>query len=149
MKKKKKRDLKKFSHRLLWLKSQQDQDGLILSPAKRLPFVQYNYCNGGNPPPLPLRLASFKFTSSSATRCGSGQLRARSVSCCVGTGEETRQVTVSNRNDSLEICRVLNGMWQTSGGWGRIDRDDAVEAMLQYSDAGLTTFDMADHCLYI
>ncbi|XP_040992418.1 LOW QUALITY PROTEIN: 1-deoxyxylulose-5-phosphate synthase YajO [Juglans microcarpa x Juglans regia] len=32
-----------------------------------------------------------------------------------------------------------------SGGWGRIDRDDAVEAMLRYADAGLSTFDMADH----
>lgn len=40
---------------------------------------------------------------------------------------------------------MLNGMWQTSGGWGRIDRDDAVEAMLRYADAGLSTFDMADH----
>jgi len=43
---------------------------------------------------------------------------------------------------------VLNGMWQTSGGWGRIDRDDAVEAMLRYADAGLSTFDMADHCTF-
>uniref|UniRef100_A0A453H0A7 NADP-dependent oxidoreductase domain-containing protein n=1 Tax=Aegilops tauschii subsp. strangulata TaxID=200361 RepID=A0A453H0A7_AEGTS len=43
------------------------------------------------------------------------------------------------------ICRVLNGMWQTSGGWGRIDRADAVDAMLAYADAGLSTFDMADH----
>lgn len=53
--------------------------------------------------------------------------------------------TVSNGTDSLAICRVLNGMWQTSGGWGRIDRDAAVEAMLRHTDAGLTTFDMADH----
>lgn len=37
-------------------------------------------------------------------------------------------------------------MWQTSGGWGRIDRDSAVDAMLQYADTGLTTFDMADIC---
>lgn len=56
-----------------------------------------------------------------------------------------RQIKVSQGNDSLEICRVLNGMWQTSGGWGRIDRNDAVEAMLRYTDAGLSTFDMADH----
>ncbi|KAG8495107.1 hypothetical protein CXB51_013242 [Gossypium anomalum] len=35
-------------------------------------------------------------------------------------------------------------MWQTSGGWGRIDRGNAVDAMLRYADAGLTTFDMAD-----
>ncbi|KAL8151152.1 hypothetical protein V2J09_020960 [Rumex salicifolius] len=59
--------------------------------------------------------------------------------------EEGRRVTVANGGNSLELCRVLNGMWQTSGGWGRIDRDDAVEAMLRYSDAGLSTFDMADH----
>ncbi|XP_017236155.1 flagellar radial spoke protein 5 isoform X2 [Daucus carota subsp. sativus] len=36
-------------------------------------------------------------------------------------------------------------MWQTSGGWGRIDRDDAVESMLKYADAGLGTFDMSNH----
>lgn len=63
---------------------------------------------------------------------------------CERSGEN-RQVTVKNGNDSLEICRVLNGMWQTSGGWGRIDRDEAVDAMLRYADAGLFTFDMADH----
>ncbi|CAN6438763.1 unnamed protein product [Victoria cruziana] len=56
-----------------------------------------------------------------------------------------KQATVNNGDDSLVICRVLNGMWQTSGGWGRIDRDGAVDAMLRYADAGLTTFDMADH----
>lgn len=59
---------------------------------------------------------------------------------------EKRLVTVKSGDDSLQICRVLNGMWQTSGGWGRIDRDDAVDAMLRYADAGLSTFDMADHC---
>lgn len=67
----------------------------------------------------------------------------------VGIAEKEKQKrseTLKNGNDSLEICRVLNGMWQTSGGWGRIDRDDAVEAMLTYADSGLTTFDMADHC---
>ncbi|KAJ0854810.1 putative oxidoreductase [Helianthus annuus] len=75
--------------------------------------------------------------------------RRRQIRCeATGVASENRQqlvTTVKNGNDSLEICRVLNGMWQTSGGWGRIDRDDAVEAMLKYADAGLTTFDMADH----
>jgi len=56
---------------------------------------------------------------------------------------------VKNGNDSLDICRVVNGMWQTSGGWGRIDRDNAVDAMLKYADAGLTTFDMADICMQL
>ncbi|KVI09277.1 Aldo/keto reductase [Cynara cardunculus var. scolymus] len=35
-------------------------------------------------------------------------------------------------------------MWQTSGGWGKIDREDAVDAMIRYADAGFSTFDMAD-----
>ncbi|KAL3518507.1 hypothetical protein ACH5RR_021096 [Cinchona calisaya] len=86
------------------------------------------------------------------SRSGGGLRRA--VRCEVGTEvgvvvapaeKEKRVTTLKNGNDSLEICRVLNGMWQTSGGWGRIDRDDAVEGMLNYADAGLTTFDMADH----
>ncbi|XP_062171572.1 flagellar radial spoke protein 5 [Alnus glutinosa] len=71
--------------------------------------------------------------------------RLNSVRCCQGIAEQTQRVTLRKGNDSLDICRVLNGMWQTSGGWGRIDRDDAVEAMLRYADAGLSTFDMADH----
>ncbi|KAL6967062.1 hypothetical protein U1Q18_032863 [Sarracenia purpurea var. burkii] len=72
------------------------------------------------------------------------RLATRSARCEVAVGEK-RRVTVTNGGDSLDICRVLNGMWQTSGGWGRIDRDDAVEAMFRYADAGLSTFDMADH----
>ncbi|KZV48121.1 hypothetical protein F511_28763 [Dorcoceras hygrometricum] len=66
--------------------------------------------------------------------------------CCQAAVEVAeRSTVVKNGNDSLEICRVLNGLWQTSGGWGRINRDDAIEAMLNYADAGLSTFDMADH----
>ncbi|RVX20250.1 hypothetical protein CK203_004893 [Vitis vinifera] len=78
------------------------------------------------------------------TRPVSRKFGANSVRC--DGSIETQRVTVKNGNDSLDICRVLNGMWQTSGGWGRIDRNDAVEAMLRYADAGLSTFDMADHC---
>ncbi|XP_029292349.1 uncharacterized protein LOC115011356 [Cottoperca gobio] len=44
----------------------------------------------------------------------------------------------------LEICRVLNGMWQVSGAHGTVDNAKAVEAMQAYADAGLTSFDMAD-----
>ncbi|XP_014896802.1 uncharacterized oxidoreductase At1g06690, chloroplastic-like [Poecilia latipinna] len=44
----------------------------------------------------------------------------------------------------LEICRVLNGMWQVSGAHGTVNKTKAVEAMQAYVDAGLTTFDMAD-----
>jgi len=85
------------------------------------------------PPPLPRRLRP--------ARCTAGAAATETA-----TAGPARVATVSNSGDSLAICRVLNGMWQTSGGWGRIDRDAAVEAMLAYADAGLTTFDMADHC---
>lgn len=74
------------------------------------------------------------------------RIGSSSVNCSVDTTEADRWVKLKNGNDSLEICRVLNGMWQTSGGWGKIDRNDAVEAMLRHADAGLSTFDMADHC---
>ncbi|KAH0883772.1 hypothetical protein HID58_059868 [Brassica napus] len=73
------------------------------------------------------------------------RIGSSSVNCSVETKETDRWAKLKNGNDSLEICRVLNGMWQTSGGWGKIDRNDAVEAMLRYADAGLSTFDMADH----
>nr|XP_016450697.1 PREDICTED: flagellar radial spoke protein 5-like isoform X1 [Nicotiana tabacum] len=89
-------------------------------------------------------------------RSGNGQCfssrrrRAAPPRCCAATAaevaaKENRQAVLKNGDDTLEICRVLNGMWQTSGGWGGIDRNDAVEAMLKYADAGLSTFDMADH----
>jgi aryl-alcohol dehydrogenase-like predicted oxidoreductase len=45
----------------------------------------------------------------------------------------------------LSICRILNGMWQVSGGHGTVDPVRAVEAMFAYHDAGFTTWDLADH----
>ena len=45
----------------------------------------------------------------------------------------------------LTICRVLNGMWQVSGGHGAIEPGRAVDEMLAYHDAGFTTWDLADH----
>jgi aryl-alcohol dehydrogenase-like predicted oxidoreductase len=45
----------------------------------------------------------------------------------------------------LKICRILNGMWQVSGGHGRINPATAIESMFQYVDAGFTTWDLADH----
>ncbi|KAG1331668.1 putative flagellar radial spoke protein 5 [Cocos nucifera] len=83
----------------------------------------------------------------SASPAADRRRHPRPVRCATVTKEEksARVATVNNGRDSLTICRVLNGMWQTSGGWGRIDRDGAVEAMLRHADAGLTTFDMADH----
>ncbi len=45
----------------------------------------------------------------------------------------------------LNICRILNGMWQVSGGHGRINPQAAIESMFKYVDAGFTTWDLADH----
>nr|GEW39159.1 flagellar radial spoke protein 5 [Tanacetum cinerariifolium] len=93
-------------------------------------------------------LSTFGPTSKPEARAPSfTHRRTSSIRCEVASSsnQKTQVTTVKNGNDSLEICRVLNGMWQTSGGWGRIDRDNAVDAMLKYADSGLSTFDMADH----
>jgi len=45
----------------------------------------------------------------------------------------------------LNICRILNGMWQVSGAHGAIDPQRAVQSMFDYFDAGFTTWDLADH----
>jgi len=44
----------------------------------------------------------------------------------------------------LQICRIINGMWQVAGGHGQIDRNLAISEMIQYHQAGFTTWDMAD-----
>ena len=45
----------------------------------------------------------------------------------------------------LEICRILNGMWQVSGAHGYVEPERAVAEMFKYYEAGLTTWDLADH----
>lgn len=44
----------------------------------------------------------------------------------------------------LNICRIVNGMWQVAGGHGQIDAESAVSEMFQYHDTRFTTWDMAD-----
>ena len=46
--------------------------------------------------------------------------------------------------DGLNICRILNGMWQVSGSHGYIEPQKAIDEMIQYHDSGLTTWDLAD-----
>lgn len=46
--------------------------------------------------------------------------------------------------NGLEIRRILNGMWQISGAHGHINAINASREMIEYYDAGLTSFDMAD-----
>ena len=47
-------------------------------------------------------------------------------------------------SDDLEICRVLNGMWQVSGAHGYIDPQNAIDEMVKYHNSGFTTWDLAD-----
>ncbi|KAL6044496.1 Aldo/keto reductase [Balamuthia mandrillaris] len=42
------------------------------------------------------------------------------------------------------ICPVLNGLWQVSGGHGKIDLSKALSEMREYAKEGYTTFDGAD-----
>ncbi|XP_065868004.1 perakine reductase-like [Euphorbia lathyris] len=99
----------------------------------RRPFPHFSVLKSSSPP----------FFRSSLAGAGG----ARSVIRCSSTTStaESRHVTVVNGKDSLKICRVINGMWQMSGGWGSIETEKAVESMLRYADARLTTFDMSDH----
>ena len=52
---------------------------------------------------------------------------------------ETTQLT-----QDLSICRILNGMWQVSGGHGQINHNSAINQMLEYAENGFNTWDMAD-----
>lgn len=45
----------------------------------------------------------------------------------------------------LRVCRLLNGMWQVSGAHGAINPRSATAAMIDFHDAGWTTWDLADH----
>ena len=46
--------------------------------------------------------------------------------------------------DDLLICRILNGMWQVSGGHGQINPESAILEMLEYHKDEFTTWDLAD-----
>ena len=44
----------------------------------------------------------------------------------------------------LEICKIVNGMWQVAGGHGQINDNLAIKDMIKYYQAGFTTWDLAD-----
>ena len=46
--------------------------------------------------------------------------------------------------NNLEICRILNGMWQVAGGHDQIDSELAIQDMKKYQESGFTTWDLAD-----
>lgn len=45
---------------------------------------------------------------------------------------------------NLQICRILNGMWQVAGSHGQVNSESAISDMLLYHNSGFTTWDMAD-----
>lgn len=62
--------------------------------------------------------------------------------------DNKRQGTHTELAPDLRISRIVTGLWQIAD-MERDDRsldlDDAARSMKAYTDAGLTTFDMADH----
>jgi len=49
---------------------------------------------------------------------------------------------------NLKISRILTGLWQVADmerNGQQLDLDKAAKALIPYIEAGLTTFDMADH----
>ena len=53
-------------------------------------------------------------------------------------------VTESAQLGTLTIPRIINGMWQVAGGHGVIEPEVAISEMIQYHNAGLVAWDMAD-----
>ncbi len=44
----------------------------------------------------------------------------------------------------LAIHRVINGMWQVTGGHGHINHELAIKDMMKYHDYGFTSLDLTD-----
>ncbi|MGQ0734684.1 MAG: aldo/keto reductase [Acidobacteriota bacterium] len=64
------------------------------------------------------------------------------------TTDPASPVARSELAPDLSVSRVLTGLWQIADmerNGRRVDLDRGAAALEQYADAGLTTFDMADH----
>lgn len=48
-------------------------------------------------------------------------------------------------DSDLKIHKIINGMWQVSGGHGQIELQKAIQSMKLHSDNGFITWDLADH----
>ncbi|CAL5080166.1 unnamed protein product [Urochloa decumbens] len=93
-------------------------------------------------------ISSCLVSSARLTPAASSRGRRWRVAPRCAAAVDGRKTTVESKaGDALEVCRVVNGMWQVSGAsWGRAETPVAVDAMLRYADGGLATFDMADIC---
>ena len=55
------------------------------------------------------------------------------------------QLTIMEKiilGNDLEICRILNGMWQVGGAHGQINSELAIQDMQKYQEMGFTTWDL-------
>ena len=57
----------------------------------------------------------------------------------LNSSQETYQLA-----PDMQICRIINGMWQVAGGHGQINEESAISEMFSYHNSGFTTWDMAD-----
>ncbi|RLN36065.1 hypothetical protein C2845_PM03G27490 [Panicum miliaceum] len=90
---------------------------------------------------------SARLTPAARSRRRCWHRRRLAPRCAVAPADGRTTTVQSKAGDALEVCRVVNGMWQVSGAsWGRAEPAAAVDAMLRYADGGLATFDMADIC---
>ncbi len=55
---------------------------------------------------------------------------------------EVERVTLAQ---GYTISRILKGSWHLAGGHGHVDRDATIKDMAAFVEAGVTTFDCADH----
>jgi aryl-alcohol dehydrogenase-like predicted oxidoreductase len=56
-------------------------------------------------------------------------------------GQTARRVLGKN----FEICPLIHGLWQTSGGHGKVTEENTLKYMADLANEGFTTFDGADH----
>lgn len=62
----------------------------------------------------------------------------------ISDGDSHPAIEKTTLANNFEICRILNGMWQVSGGHGQIDSELAINDMEKYQKCGFTTWDLAD-----
>lgn len=70
---------------------------------------------------------------------------AVTVAAAVQMSDEMAVPFVKLGKSNVTCSRILHGLWQTSGGWGKIEQASAVGMMRSLFNAGYTTFDGADH----
>ena len=57
----------------------------------------------------------------------------------------TNEVERVELTTGYTISRLLKGGWHLAGGHGKVERDQAIADMAAFVEAGITTFDCADH----